>query len=454
MKQWKWAVLGLAVMGLFFSSCGKKGEGDTSLKLKETGDVVLTFAMWGTPEEKLAVYKVLQEFQKKHPNIGLKVIHTDSLSFGDKLQTMYAGGTPPDVHYLHVESFYDYASKGLLYPLDEFVNDPDFQFEDFYPSLVDAFRFGGELYGIPKDWTTFAIYYNMDMFDKEGVAYPNEKWTWDDLIKAAQKLTKDSNGDGVPDQYGWLNETWANWYYNFILQNGGEIFDAKGNWVLADPKYLNANAEAIQFVADTMNKYKVAPSVTASRELGGDASFVAGQTAMCMYGRWVQLRFKNIDKFKWNLSQLPRKKNKVSVVVTVSLSINANTKHPKEAWELVKFLTSYEGQVFTAEGGLAVPSRKSLVASDSYLKSKEVLVNQPHLARNKPEEDPFIAQLPGAKLPPLVPSWIEVRQKLDEPLEDVFFGRKDAKSVILALDSIVKDIMALKSQAAVSGSEE
>ncbi|MFN3660378.1 MAG: hypothetical protein ACK4TN_03965, partial [Brevinematales bacterium] len=127
---------------------------------------------------------------------------------------------------------------------------------------------------------------------------------------------------------------------------------------------------------------------------------------------------------------------------------------PKEAWELVKFLTSYEGQVFTAEGGLAVPSRKSLVASDSYLKSKEVLVNQPHLARNKPEEDPFIAQLPGAKLPPLVPSWIEVRQKLDEQLEDVFFGRKDAKSVILALDSIVKDIMALKSQAAVAGSEE
>jgi len=444
-------------ISLLFVSCGKKEEKkavDTSLKLRETGDIVLTFMMWGDPYEKTAVFKVLQEFQKDYPKIGLKVIHVDSLSFRDKLQSMYAGGTPPDVFYLHVDSFYGFASKGLLYPLDDLIKEENYDLSDFYPMLLNAFKFGGNLYGIPKDWTSFVLYYNMDLFDKEGIPYPSEKTTWDDIVKAGQKLTKDFNGDGIIDQYGIVLETWADWYYNWIKQNGGEIFTDKGEWVFAKGKYLTANAEAIQFLADLISKYKIAPDIATSKQLGNYESFMAQRAAMCIYGRWAQLKFKEIDKFRWNYAVLPHKVQRACVFVTVALSISSETKYPKESWELVKYLTSTKGQIFTAESGLAIPSRISLVSSDHYLKAPDVIKNQPHLAKNSVNEDPFIQQMPYAVLCPANAYWIEVRQKLDEQLEDVFLGNRDAKSVILSLNSVVNDILSSKGQAAVQGSEE
>lgn len=457
MKRTLWLVVLIGVVSLFFASCNKKNGTDTAgdFNLRETGDVVLTFMMWGEPEEKQAVYKVLKSFQEKYPNIGIKVIHTDSLSYSDKLQAMFAGGTPPDVFYLHCENFIDYASKGLLYPLDDFASDPAFDLNDFYPELVNVFRFGGSLYGIPKDWTSFVLYYNKNLFDEAGIDYPSSDWKWNDLLTAAKALTKDKNGDSIIDQYGFIIETWASWYYSWIKQNGGEIFDRSGNWVFANATYLNKNAEALQFVADLLNMHKVAPDIAAARQLGSYESFMAGRVAMCMYGRWAMLKFKDIKNFVWDYEVLPHETQRASTVVTVSFSIAKDTMHPEEAWKLLEFLTSYEGQIFTAESGLAVPTRRSLVESDHYLKAPEVIKFQPQLAMNSASEDPFLQQLPYASFPPMNARWLEVRQKLDEQLEDVFLGNKDAKTVILSLDNIVSKILTgSDTMSVVEGTEE
>ncbi len=423
------------------SKKAKKGS-DNSLRLRETGDVTLTYMMWGTPEEKTAVFEMLQAFQKENPKIGLRVVHVDSLNYPDKLQAMMAGGTPPDVFYVHSMRFYNYASKGLLHPLNEFIDaETNFNLGDFYPKLLQAFKFGGDLYGIPKDWTTYVLYYNMNLFDKAGLAYPDKNWTWDDLRSAAKKLTIDKNKDGKIDQYGLIVEIFADWYYPWLIQNDGGLFDKDGNWIIAKGKNLANNAEAIQFLADLMDKDKVAPGVQNTRQLGGQQTFVSGMSAMCIYGRWVQLEFKNIKNFKWNYTVLPMRKKRATTLVGVALGMSAETKHPDEAWRLIKFLTSYEGEVYTAESGVAVPSRKSVVDSDHYLKASKVIKNQPQLAKDSVDQDPFIQELPYAVMAPNVPAWSEVQLKLDEQYEDVFLGNRDAKSVTLQLDRIVNDIL-------------
>lgn len=448
----------LLALLLAFTGCGggKKGggeAGDAGLKLKETGkDGTLTFMMWGTPEEKLSVYKVLQAFQKKN-DIGLKVIHTDSLSFGDKLKTMIAGNATPDVFYLDRPYFYGLASSGKLKNLDEYITDEEFKADDIYPVLMDAFKFGGSLYGIPKDWTTFVLYYNKDMFDKAGLPYPNSNWTWTDFTNAAVKLTIKDVASGRPSQYGFIMETWADWYYNWIVQNNGSIFDKDGKWVFADGKYLNQNAEALQYLSDLI-KANIAPDPATSKQLGGSAAFISGQAAMCMYGRWVMLDFKRINRFKWDYTVLPRNKSRAAAFVTVSLAMSAETKYPDAAWKLIKFITSFEGQINTAEAGMAIPARMSLVGSDHYLKAPEVIANQPHLAKAKAEDDPFIQSMPYMVPIPVGPNWIEVRQKLDEQLENVFLGLKDAKSTILSIDNLVKEILNAKTQKAEVGDEE
>jgi multiple sugar transport system substrate-binding protein len=436
------------------SSASKAAADDTGIKLKETGkNGTLTFAMWGTPPEKSAVYQVLQAFQKENPEIGIKVIHVDFYNYNDKLKTMIAGGTPPDVFYCDRPYFYDLASRGALLNLDEYVKQPEFNAGDFYPILMKAFQFSGNQYGIPKDWTTFALYYNKDMFDKEGLKYPDSNWTWTDLSNAAAKLTKGVQGSGRIDQYGFIMETWADWYYNFLRQNGGEIFDEKGNWVFSKGQYLNQNAEALTYLADLVKK-RWAPDPTTAKQLGAQQAFISGQAAMCIYGRWVELDFKAINKFKWDYTVLPHSKKRASVYTTVAYAISANTKNPDASWKLIQFLTSEQGQYFTAKTGMAIPSRQSLVAKDSYLKSPEVLANQPQLAKATPADDPFIQQIPYAVPIPVGPVWLETRAKLDEQLEDVFLGNKDAKSVILKLDAIVDDIVKSKNQGPSVGQTE
>lgn len=436
----------LVIFALTFglNACGKKGGDDddsTGFKLRSEGEYVLNFMMWGDSEEKSAVYEVLESFQAIHTNIGIKVIHTDSLSFADKLQTMFAGGDAPDVFYMYLEDFFGYASKGLLYPLDDYVEEPEYDLDDFYSELVNAFRYGGNLYGIPKDWTDFVLYYNMDLFDAAGLDYPNETWTWEDFREAAIALTVDEDDDGKADQFGFLVEKWANWYYNWILQNGGKIFDESGNWVFADAAYINKNAEALQFLSDLINVDGAAPDVMASLQLGSQQAFMTEQAAMCMYGRWVELNFKDIKDFRWDYTVLPHKEQRATVVNPVALSMSKDTMYPDQAWLLLDYLTSFEGQIFTAEGGIAVPSRISVVESDHYLEAPDVTKFQPHLKMDSADEDPFIIQMESSSFAPNHPNWIEIRQKLDEQLEAVFLGTKDAKSVILSLDGMVRNIM-------------
>ncbi len=442
MKQKLGLLIIAGMMAILISSCARNARSDTAqADIRSNGDVVLTFLMWGGPEETQATYAVLKSFQEKYTNIGIKVIRVDSLSYPDKLQAMFAMGEAPDVFYLHCENFFNYASRGLLYPLDEFTGDPSFDLEDFYPEIVNEFKFGGNLYGIPKDWTSFVIYYNKNLFDEAGIGYPAPEWTWEDFLNAAKALTKDNNGDGIIDRFGFWVETWATWHYSWIRQAGGEIFDQRGNWVFAKDRYLDKNAQALQFVADLINVHRVAPDLGMRRQTGGYEVFRSGRVAMCMYGRWAMMQFKNIGDFQWDYQVLPQHTAKASTAVAVACVMHMGTEHPAEAWKLIEYLTSDEGQIYDAESGYAIPSRRSVVESDHYLKAPEVIRLQPHLALESATNDPFIRQLPYACFPPSNPHWIEVRQKLDEQLDDVFLGNIDAKSVILRIDRIVSSIL-------------
>lgn len=443
----------LLAMSFALFACGDKDEADEDevslATVYEEGDVNLTFMMWGSPKEKAAVYEVLSDFQQANPStsgdyetaVGIQVVHTDSLNYPDKLLAMYAGGEAPDVFYLFVEDFYRYASSGDLYPLDDFVTTEEFDLEDFYPDLVEKFMYGGSYFGVPKDWTSFVMYYNMDLFDAAGLPYPDGSWDWDEFLETAIALTVDEDGDGAVDQFGFLVEKWANWYYNWIKQAGGEIFDDNGEWVFADAKYLDANSRAIQFVADLVNVYGVSPSVENAQQMGSEEAFINQQTAMCMYGRWVQLKFRDIKDFRWNYAPLPHDEEVASVITTTALSISRDTAYPEEAWMLLDYITSYEGQIATAEFGLAVPSRKSLIESDHYLKAPDVIKFQDHLALDSSDEDPFIQAMENGCYIAKNAQFLEVRQKVDEQIEDVFYGLEDAKSKILTIDTMVSEIL-------------
>lgn len=352
----------LAGAALFSSGCGQQAD-------SQDGKTRLVYMMWGTTDEYYTVEKYIESFNQEFPDIEVFIMHCPG-GYNDKLQTMIAAGTPPDVMYIGKGEFPAYVHRGALLNLSTLMEqETDFGEDDFYPILMDQFKSDDTCYGIPKDYSPIVLYYNKDMFDKAGIAYPTHDWVWDDLVVAAKALTvKDEMGR--PLKYGFiadLNWTfWAPW----VWQNGGALMtEDYSKWLLADPQYIDANTEALEFYYDLIFKHEVAPRPSVTMDMGCADMFASGSVAMCTYGRWVCQNFKNIKKFDWDVAELPRGKQRNTTIVTVCYSISSRCKYPEAAWELVKYLTGKEGQIAVAAGGQAVPSRIEVAESDDFLKS-------------------------------------------------------------------------------------
>src|SRR5689334_22978627 len=153
--------------------------------------------MWGSPEE-LAVWQtIVDEFQAQNPGITVNVDVSDWESYWDKLRTLYAGGTPPDVFAMDAPLYPDWQSRGVLLNLQPYIDqDPTF-LDGLYPVTLEAYKRDDGYYGLPRDFQTIVLFYNKDKFDAAGLAYPTDQWTMDDLKTNAKALTKDSDGDGV-----------------------------------------------------------------------------------------------------------------------------------------------------------------------------------------------------------------------------------------------------------------
>lgn len=420
-------ILSVSLIVLFLGSCTVGGPGGQSAG--GTPKTKLVFMYWGTPDEKATVEQYLASFQQKHPDIEIDKVHVPAMQYGPKLQAMISGGTPPDVMYMGAEDFQRYAYNSVFLDLQSFVNnDKEFHVDAYYPALLDQFKYNGDLYGIAKDFTTLVLYYNKDLFDKGKVAYPNENWTWKDFRSAGEKLTK------APDQYGFVVETWTGEWAPWIWQNNGEIMNDTGTkWLLGDPKYINNNVETFEFLTGLMfGKNPIAPNPSVTTDMGTSDLFKTGKVAMCTYGRWMCMDFKNIKDFKWDVSVLPHNKKQASDLLTVCYSISAKSQHPKESWELVKYLTGPDGETATAESGQAVPSIKSIAESDHFLKAK---ILPPMNA------EAFVAGVPYSRAIPTNPVYSDINTVLTRDMDLMWRGKQSPRDTVKQLQpEIVKII--------------
>ncbi len=224
-------------------------------------------------------------------------------------------------------------------------------------SCFGSSRTIGKIYGFPRDNDTTVLYYNKDLFDDAGVAYPDETWTWDEFLEAAKALTvRDARGRVV--QYGVVLE--SNKYFNFLHQNGADMFDDPLNptrFTLDDPKAI----EALQFMADLINEHQVAPSFAQMLQLGSSTElFQTGRVAMAMTNAARIPTFQQAP-FEWGVAPLPAGRTgiRANTMGGAGYVISANTKHPEEAWTFLKFLAGEEGQAIFAKTGVAVPAYRS-----------------------------------------------------------------------------------------------
>jgi multiple sugar transport system substrate-binding protein len=160
----------------------------------EGGSVSLL--VFGAPEE-LAAFRTLADgYERLVPGSDVQLIEaSDREDLIARLSTSIAGGAPPDVFLMNYRFYGQFAAKGAMEPLDDRLNGSSvIDADDFYPTAMTAFQWGGRQLCMPQNVSSLAVYYNRDLFEKYGVPEPKAGWTWNEFVATAAQLTRDANG--------------------------------------------------------------------------------------------------------------------------------------------------------------------------------------------------------------------------------------------------------------------
>ncbi len=418
----------LVCLLVFSVGCGKSQS--------KGGPVEIKVTFWGTPEEVDIITHSIEDWQTAHPNIKVVFEHTPYSGYDSKVLTRIAGGAAPDIITTEVNYFVTFASKGVLESLTPYMQqDAEFKVADFFPQIIDRFTVNGDLYAVPRDVAPFAcVFYNKELFDKAGLAYPTDDWTWDDLLRMARALTKkDTSGRII--QYGFYGWAWQ----NFVYGNGGALVDDVKNPKhsrIADPKTI----AGLQFYSDLSNLYQVAPTPTSLSNLGMgvDMMFASGRLAMFLSGIWETPLLRNY-KFKWDVAMFPKNPEGIRATGTggSGYAILRSSKHKAEAWEVIKALTGEEGQARLAERGLAQPARIAVAESGHW-------ATHPAPPANKQMLNEAVKYI---IFDPFHPRWREIEGKYLLPaFELVFTGKKTAEEAVKELEPKIDAILQGKAQ--------
>jgi len=317
---------------------------------------------FGGDAELSAITNAVARFNKKYPNVTVDIamdpISTGWGNYVTKVISEFTAGSASDVYGTAIETFQAFSSRGLWLGLNDFVK-ANSGFSDFAPSLFEQGSYKGEIQYIPIGWNNIMINYNRDLFDKAGVPYPKQGWTWDEFREVAKKLTI-KDGSGNVTQFGYEVPNQNFFVQPWFFSNGTGVLN--DDWTasnMLDPKV----AESLQFLHDLIHVDGVSP-IPGKDTM--DNQFTAGQVAMISRGHWIIQNAKT-NNLNMDVAIPPSKESDTTVIGFGAYAISKATAQPELAKALVLELTSEETQKEEGEKGGGVPGRKSAAETPGFL---------------------------------------------------------------------------------------
>jgi len=351
-------------------------------------EVTISYSIWGDPAELKSQQAIVDAFHAANPKITVKVEVSDWDPYFDKLQTGLAGGAAPDVFAMDGPLFPDYQSRGVLLDLKPYIDRDGYDLTQLADQGVADFTTAdGGQYGLPRDLNTVVLYYNKTMFDAAGLAYPDEAWDWAKFVEVAKQLTKDENGDGTTDQWGFYTETtdMENFWSSLVWQSGGDLLNAdKTATLLGTPEA----AAGIQFLQDLIWKEKVMPDPALFAETGD--AFEQGKAAMEANGSWLVPTHTAAGAelgYAFGIAPLPKgPAGRFTSVNPTGAVVYQGTKAPDAAWEFAKYLASPAAQEQLMKLKASLPISKEVLAGPyaTSFEGAQVLADSLAYAKLKP----------------------------------------------------------------------
>ncbi|MCU0536069.1 MAG: ABC transporter substrate-binding protein [Hydrococcus sp. Prado102] len=253
-------------------------------------------------------------------------------------------------------------SHEVLEPLDNYITD-EFDLADFQPFLLKAFKYKGKIYGLPKDFSTLALFYNRKFFSEVNLSAPPKNWQ--QMREYARRLTSDYNGDGRKERYGLGITSELARHYFLMKAFGGQLINRQGYANFATKK----NLKGLQYLVKMYQKDKTVAQPSDVGASSDSEMFGQGKAAMVIEGPWsIPYLKETFPKIEFATTEVPtmnRKKGTMSY--TAAYVMNQKSKHKEAAWTLISYLSGKEGMKAWAKGGAVLPSRKSVLAELGYV---------------------------------------------------------------------------------------
>lgn len=397
-----------------FAGCGStKNEEASNGGEQPTEKIQLRYATGDSGPAVTLQEEIVKAFNEQQDKIEIK-LETYGSAFDQKLAASIGANNAPDV--VKMWNFPAYYES--LLPLNDKIDSLEDK-DDFYGALFNYANMNGDIYGMPIGFSTRALHYNKTLLEEANIKVEDD-WTMDDLREAAKTLTdKDITGMYFyynPDPYA---------IESFLWSNGGEWIDDNGNPVVNS----DANKEALKAIHDMIYKDKIA----FAGNLGDDFGQVmgSGKYGFGEMGKWF-IPAINDAGIDLGIAPMPgfQEGKSMSVVHAAFLSLTNSSEHPEEAWEFVKFYTSYDSVKKLSE--IEMPVRQAVASELGYLNDEQISPFYTMLERSEAKRPTFVKTV----------KWPEVSSELATGLEAIFAQENaDIDKILDEVQSKVESVM-------------
>ena len=332
-----------------------------------TDEITLRYACWGQAEagEPEVLQALIAQFEEAHPNIHVEFVPIDQGTWDAGLTNLASQGQLPDVFW--VFSVSAAVSNEWALDLTEFYEkDPDAQ--ELYPTMVSSSKISGKNYSYPAVLFPHMVFMNKTLFDKYNVDLPSTDWTWDDYFDLAEELSH-------PEEFyfGVSNPLYVDLFPAAINGNQGKF-----GWDGEAYHFDDAWVEAVETRAEVINN-KICEWMSAEDKeavLGDPGAWPPGKgrTAMHIDWPWTMAMFNTTVKEETGCEfvyyPLPMGEGKGELAIVDNGIIAASTEHPREAWELAKWMSW---------GPMAALKRQETYRSLGYPVSRMPVVSTPEV---------------------------------------------------------------------------
>ncbi len=386
---------------LLLTACGGSGGGE-----QKAADEKQTLTVWGMGEEGKHLQKLGKEFEKKNPNITVKVTPVGWDVVHQKLISSVAAGELPDMAQMGSTMMGEFIALDALEPVDT----KTFDKKNFFPAAWEGNVSGGTAYGVPWYVDTRVLYYRTDLAEQAGVE--EAPATWKDMRELAAAY-KEKAGTKWGAYLQPANTGAWQTFVPFLFSAGGSLLDESGKPALDSPEAVEALAEYGSYTDKGLSKKSNPPGYDVVKDFGN------GRVPMFISGPWIVNLLKEQQPQiagDWAAAPLPAgPEGGKSWVGGSSLVTFSDSAHKAAAEKFTAFLTSTREQAEWYEMSGGLPANKAAW-------------DQPELTSAKGQGlDVFEKQLQNSEPIPPMEKWEEFAAKVDEAVSRVTQKGEDPK---------------------------